>query len=271
MGTESMKKKVISACLGLLTYLSVNTLAFAASNTSLIFIHGANFKANSWDQVQVHLDNKINMVAIDLPGRNDHISPSKATLALAAGMTCKAMAEISGDKILVAHSQGGAVANATLATCPNEAIVKIVYVTSVVPLNDTAVFSMLNKTDKNSYFTGLQYDKEEQLIKIVDVDAMAKNFAHDANQQQLNWIKNQSVDEPSALGSSKVILNEKRFQEIDKYYIFAENDHIISHTTQKKIAKSIELKKSYTLKSGHLPMLTQSKALAALLLKITNS
>jgi hypothetical protein len=64
------------------------------------------------------------------------------------------------------------------------------------------------------------------------------------------------------------MLNEKRYQDIEKYYVFAKNDQIISHATQQKIAKSIDLKGTYTLNSGHLPMLTQSKKLADILLKI---
>lgn len=266
-----MSKKLGSILLGVANYFSINVATIANDDVNLILIHGANFKANSWHQVQNHLTQKVNTVAIDLPGRNDNILPEKATLALAAGVTCKAMASIPGDKILVAHSQGGAVANATLTTCPNESIIKIIYVTSVVPLHGTGVFSMLEKGDKESYFTGLKYDKEDQLIKVTDVDAMAKNFAHDATQQQLNWIRSQSVNEPTALGSSKVTLDNNRFHEVDKYYVFAKNDKIISHATQQKIANSIDLKNSYTLTSGHLPMLTQSESLAAILLKISNS
>ena len=265
-----MKKQLTAFCLGLAVVLSYSTPTLAGTNTSLIFIHGANFKANSWKKVQHHLANKVHSIAIDLPGRNDHILPAKADLALAAGILCKAMAEVSGKKILVAHSQGGAVANAALATCPGEAVDKIVYVTSVSPLLDTNVFSLLAEADKNSYFTGLTYDKKAKLIKITDADAMAKNFAHDANSQQLDWIKKESVDEPSALGGSKAMFNEKRYQAIDKYYVFAKNDKIISYATQQKIAQGINLKGSYTLSSGHLPMLTQSKALADTLLKITN-
>jgi len=263
-----MKNILTGFYLGLATSISLSAPVLAENNASLILIHGANFKANSWEQVQSHLANQVNTVAQDLPGRNDHILPSKANLALAAGVVCKSMSEISGDKILVAHSQGGAVANAVLSTCPKESIRKIVYVTSVAPLNGTKVFSMLAETDKQSYFTGLTYDKETQLIKITDASVMAKNFASDANKEQLAWVKNESIDEPSALGASISMLNEKRYKEIDKYYVFAENDQIISYATQRKIAQGIDLKGSYMLSSGHLPMLTQSKPLADILMKI---
>jgi len=78
-----------------------------------------------------------------------------------------------------------------------------------------------------------------------------------------------SVAESAPVGGSKVTLNEKRFQEIDKYYVFAKNDRIISLASQQSIAQSINLKSSFQLNSGHLPMLTHSQALADVLMSFS--
>jgi len=241
----------------------------AQEQPALVLVHGAHFSANAWQQVQTLVDHRFKSYAIDLPGRNDKITPAMVSLEISAAVLCKSMATIQGDKVLVAHSQGGSIVNASLDLCPEEPITKIIYVTSVAPLNNTEVFSKLSKEDEKNYFTGVTFNENSELLEITNQLSFTKNFAQDANKSQREWLNKNAVAEPASVGGSKVTLNEKRYQEIDKYYIFAKNDRIISLASQHRIAQSINLKSSFQLDSGHLPMLTHSQALADILMNFS--
>jgi hypothetical protein len=51
--------------------------------------------------------------------------------------------------------------------------------------------------------------------------------------------------------------------------VFAKRDQIISLESQQKIANDLDLKASFEIDSGHLPMLTNSQELTNVLIKIS--
>ncbi|MBB1487360.1 alpha/beta fold hydrolase [Oceanospirillum sediminis] len=258
------------------TLLSGMTLSFAMTGTSIaaqpapevIFVHGAHFTAQSWAALQNRLDGQISSHAVELPGRNDQLKPSAVSLDISAASLCQFMAKISGDKMLVAHSQGGAIVNASLGLCPGETITDIVYITAVAPLNKTKVFSLLSEKDDEYYYSGVKYNESSDLLEISDQDNFVATFAQDATASQKKALLEVAVNEPGSVGASKVKLNEDRFNQIDKYYVYAKEDKIISFESQKKIAATLDLKNSYEIDSGHLPMLTRVNQLADILLNI---
>ena len=231
----------------------------------MILVHGAHFTAQSWATLQQRLGSDISSHAVELPGRNDHLKPSAVSLDISAASLCQFMGTISGDKMLVAHSQGGAIVNAALALCPEESITDIVYITAVAPLNKTKVFSLLSEKDDEYYYSGVKYNESSDLLEISDMGNFAATFAQDANAAQKKTLAELAVNEPGPVGASKVKLNEDRFNQIDKYYVYAKEDKIISFESQKKIAATLALKGSYEVDSGHLPMLTKVDQLADIL------
>lgn len=260
----SIKKAVCGA----VAVLAMSTVAEAAAEPTLVLVHGAHFAADAWQPLQNALGDRVKSVAVDLPGRNDNILPASVSLEMSAGMLCKSLGAVEGEKVLVAHSQGGAMVNAALGLCPDESISKLVYVSAVAPLNDTKVFSLLSKEDDQNYFEGVVFDEAAELLKIADPDKFADNFAQDATAEQRRWLKTHAVNEPAPAGGSKMKLDSDRFQQLDKYYVFAERDRIISLPSQQRIAESLKLKATFRLDSGHLPMLTQTDALADILLQV---
>ena len=248
------------------TIISVN--AQAQTNENLLLVHGANFTADSWNGVREQLKGELNTVAVNLPGRQDNFVPSKVSLEISAAKLCSELALLEGDKTVAVHSQAGAVVNAALALCPDPGLTKIVYVTAVSPFNGESAFELLSKQDESNYFSGVSYNKAIGLLEISDSEGFANSFAPKANASQKDWLKNHAVSEPSALGGNKMLLDEAQFKTIKKYYVFAEQDKVISLASQKKIAGRLNLTASYTLDSGHLPMLTHATELAAVLQKI---
>lgn len=257
---------------GMALTLAVSGSATAAQSApEIIFVHGAHFTAQSWEGLQKKLkklDHRIISHAVELPGRNDQLMPSAVSLDISAASLCQFMGTVSGDKMLVAHSQGGAIVNAALALCPGETITDIVYVTAVAPLNKTKVFSLLSEKDDEYYYSGVKYNESADLLEISDIERFSDTFAQDANAAQKKVLRQLAVDEPGPVGASKVKLNQSRFDQIDQYYVYAKQDKIISFDSQKKIAATLNLKASYEIDSGHLPMLTQVDQLAEILMEI---
>jgi len=257
-----MKKLMLAAAVSL---MAAGQSYAGSSEQHIVFVHGAHFTAASWQPVQEQLNGKHSTLAVDLPGRNDSIAAKKVDLALSAGYLCKSIGALSGSKILVGHSQGGAVVNAALNICPDEEISSVVYVTAVAPLDKAKVFGLLSKQDDENYFKGINYNESAKMLEIKSADEFAAVFAQDANQAQRDVMAKDAVDEPATIGSEKMSLNQERFAGIDKYYVFANQDKLISLSSQQKIAESIGVKDSFGVDSGHLPMLTQPARLAAIL------
>ena len=250
---------------------TISTVVQAQEKPTLVFVHGAHFTASAWQPVQQALKNEYPSVAVDLPGRNDKITPNQVSMELSAGSLCQSLGHISGDKILVAHSQGGAIVNAALSVCPKEDIEKIIYVTSVAPLDGEDVFAKLSKADEAHYFQGVHFNEQMELLEISDSEKFANTFAQDASNEERKWLIKSAVAEPAPVGGSKVKLNQQRFKDIEKHYVFANHDQIISIESQNKIADSLKLKSTFTINSGHLPMLTHSKELAKVLVQASSN
>jgi len=238
-----MNSYVKKSLAGLTFCLTSITGAIANTNNSIVFIHGAHFSSDSWQLVQTELtNNEITSYAVNLPGRNDLILPNKISLELSAASLCSFLGTIPNKKMIVAHSQGGAIINASLSFCPEETIEKIVYLTAVAPLNNEGVFTKLNKTDELSYFSGVQYNQQKQLMEISDFEKFSNSFAQDATPKEKNWLLTHSKSEPAPIGEGKMTLSQQPFDSLEKYYIFAKNDQIISLESQKKDSEGFKLK-----------------------------
>ena len=263
--------KTTIAKLSLLTVIASVCAApvLAQPTSTLVFVHGAHFSGSSWASVQAELPVQVSSIAIDLPGRFDSITAAKVSLEISAAALCSSMAKIAGDKVLVAHSQGGAVVNASLNICPTESVTKVVYVTSVSPLQGESAFERLSKEDGENYFRGITYNKETSILEITNTEGFAASFAPKANPQQQAWIKQHAVNEPAALSDTKMQLHQQRFEQLQKHYVFARQDKVISLATQQKVAATMTLAGHYEIDSGHLPMLTHSSELAKILTEIT--
>ncbi|WP_438462885.1 alpha/beta hydrolase [Marinomonas sp. PE14-40] len=262
-------KNIITKLAGALTLsIGFSGALMAQSSPTLVFVHGAHFSGNSWAKVQQKLNSKVTNIAIDLPGRKDNISPDKVSLELSAASLCNSLDKIKGDKVIVSHSQGGAVTNASLGLCPSEEISKLIYVTSVAPLEGEAAFDMLSDLDGKNYFNGVVYDESSTLLNISDATKFADTFAPKANKNQLKWLKKHAISEPSVLAENKLSLDSDRYNTLEKYYVFAKQDQIISLSTQEVIANKLNLTRSFEIESGHLPMLTHADKLAMIIEEI---
>lgn len=261
-----LKKSMLYGALLCSALISTNSQA--ELGPSLLLVHGAHFTAESWRAVETSLDNKVKTMTVNLPGRHGKFIAKHITLELSAAALCTELSKIDGDKIVAAHSQGGAVVNAALALCPDNDLKKIIYITSVSPFNGETAFELLSKQDDKHYFSGINYNKAAGSLEISNLDNFTQAFAPNATSLEKDWLKQHAVNEPSRLGSDSMKLDKEQFSKLKKYYIFAKNDKVISLKSQQKIAARMDITNSFTLDSGHLPMLTHSKELANILSEI---
>ena len=235
---------------------------------SVVFVHGAHLTGSSWSLVQANFA-KLNILShiINLPGSTKPSSPKDVTITYAAQAMCTELKQLSQPLALVVHSQGGAIAHKALTLCDEIQVSNIVYVSAVAPIDGAKPFSLLSKQDEENYFAGVKY--ENGWMKISDKPAFLSTFTDTQSAKLQKMVMTNSVDEPAITGEGKVQLEKAALNEISKSYIYAKNDKIISFESQQRIAQSIGIKNTYTINSGHLPMITQpdelSKAIVAAL------
>ncbi len=243
------------------TPLSAAALSAEQAAATVVFIHGAHLRGSAWQPVATELESaQIASHILDLPGRDNTVTPSSITLNHAAKALCERTNVLPQPQVWVMHSQGGAVAHEALASCNKAEISNLIYVSAVAPIEGAKPFALLNKDDEDNYFKGVTY--KDGWMKITNQAEYVASFTNTQSHSLKAKVWSQSVDEPAVTGEGKVYLNKTKLDAIPKAYVFAKEDKIISYATQQKIAQSIGATKTYSITSGHLPMITQPVALA---------
>ena len=243
------------------TPLSAAALSAEQATATVVFIHGAHLRGSAWQPVATELESaQIASHILDLPGRDNTVTPSSITLNHAANALCERTNALPQPQVWVMHSQGGAVAHEALASCNKAEISNLIYVSAVAPIEGAKPFALLNKDDEDNYFKGVTY--KDGWMKITNQAEYVASFTNTQSHSLKAKVWSQSVDEPAVTGEGKVYLNKTKLDAIPKAYVFAKEDKIISYATQQKIAQSIGATKTYSITSGHLPMITQPVALA---------
>ena len=260
--------KIIALHIVISTCLSFSNPALSATNDSVIvFVHGAHLTANSWQEVALSLKEKgYQSMAVNLPGREDNINPKDITLNSSAKYLCDTINPLNKKITFVTHSQGGAVVNHAQSICPSVEVDRIIYLASVSPLKGEKPFDRLSKEDETNYFKGVGYDENTGLMIINNKDAFVESFSSNSNPSQREAILTSSVSEPAYIADGIVNNDIKKFSAIRKFYIFTEQDKIISMASQVKIEKQLKTIKTSSINSGHIPMITHPDDLVSILL-----
>lgn len=247
----------------LLGFVLLFSVSCATSNSvkpgqkTIVLVHGAHLDGASWNSVKQILEtNHKAVIAPTMPGRDNNKDVDLNTYAQAV---CDQAPENS---IIVGHSQGGAIANQMVGLCADK-ISKIIYVAAVVPLNGERPFDLMEKRDEKAYSKTVVFKKDrvEPRNKRAFLRAMAQDFDYKTT-------KSPAIhSEPTKVSGTVLKFSSEDFDAIPKAYVFAETDQIITPLTQKKYTDRTEFQETYTLVSGHLPMVTKPAALADVILK----
>jgi pimeloyl-ACP methyl ester carboxylesterase len=223
---------------------------------NLVLIQGVHLDASSWDGVKKHLNpEEFTVTVVDRAGRDDK---GPASLRNIAERSC---ALVLGPSTIVAHSYGGAIANAMVGTCPMK-IRGIIYISGVVPLHGEKPFDLMNKTDNLGYSKIVTFGK----FKIIPKEALTFYRIADP------YIPTTALLPPLyaewvSLGAEDVTFDPKVFSGIPKSYIYTEKDPLIGLTTQFQYTSRSGIKNYDGIATGHFPMLSNPEKLTQLITK----
>lgn len=222
---------------------------------NLVLIQGVHLDGYSWKEVQKRLEkNGFTITLVDRAGRDDK---TPASLRNIAERTC---ALVLGPSTLVAHSYGGAIANAMVGTCPMK-IKAIIYVAAVVPLHGEKPFDLMNKTDNANYQKIVTFGQ----FKIIP---RALSFYQGADPSIPASAELPALyAEWKTLGAEDVTFDPKVFSSIPKSYISTEKDPIVSLTTQFQYSSRSGIQNYDGIETGHFPMISNPEKLSKLITK----
>lgn len=244
---------------------SVGAAQSSPKDPTIVFVHGAHLTAASWTKVGLGLKQKgYKSMSVNLPGRDDKTNPKEITLGTSAISLCETVSKVKENVVYVAHSQAGAVVNHALALCPSVNVDSIIYLASVSPLDGEKPFDKLSKQDEEIYYKSVGYDKKTGLMVINDKDVFVKDFSSIEGSVFKEEILSAAVNEPAYIADGVIKLDADTFKAIKKFYIYTENDRIISKASQVAIAKRLATSKTAAIESGHVPMITHSEKLVSL-------
>ena len=107
-------------------------------------------------------------------------------------------------------------------------------------------------------------------MTINDKDSFVSVFTNSVSIAIKDTIMRQAVNEPAIIGEGVVHYNTDYFSTLNKFYIHTKFDKIISIESQEKIASNLDLDKSITIDTGHLPMLSSPALLVSEIENILN-
>jgi len=222
---------------------------------NIVLVHGAFADGSSWSKVIPLLKAQgFNVISVQNPltSLNNDVAAAKRAIAL-----------MNGPVLLVGHSWGGVV----ISEAGNDTrVAGLVYVAAFAPsdgqsLNDatqgmpSAPGSSQIKPDASGFLSLTQKGIHE-------------DFAQDlpAAERELIWIT-QGPWAATALGEK---INQAAWKTKPSWYILASDDRMIDKDLQRAFAQKIKAK-TLTLKTSHVPMLSQPAKVATFIAEAAKS
>lgn len=225
--------------------LAVPALAQSSSKT-VVLVHGAWANGSSWSKVIPLLEEAgLNVVAVHNP---------LSSLAADITNTARVIADQPGPVVLVGHSYGGAVITAAGGA---ENVAALVYVAAFVPEVGQSINAIVEPFPTPEYFPSIHADAAG--FTTWPRDAMAKWFAPDLPADELALVA--ATQAPFFIGSFAETVDVAAYTSKPSWFVVPQDDQIIPAALQEHFVEAIGAKE-VSVKSGHLPMLSQPKAVA---------
>ena len=259
-----MRKSITTAAVILVTAFGAPIQAKTVSPNTIVIVHGAWSSAGDFKDVEAALKKSGNeVITVNLPGHGKDDTPvASLTLQGYVDVVKKAIGTRK-NITLVGHSFGGMVISQTAEQIPGQ-IKKLVYLCAVLPANGENLFS-ISSADKETHIG--QYIQPDEKSGVVGIakEGILDFFAADAPKKTADVLVANFKAEPMGPLATPVALTAANFGKIEKVYIFTEYDHAIGLTLQKSLAKTADIKKTYSLPTSHTPFFSQPGVVAAIL------
>ena len=222
---------------------------------NIVLVHGAFADGSCWTKVIAQLQAKgYNVVAAQNP-----LTSLKDDVAAAK----RAIAQVDGPVLLVAHSYGGMV----MSEAGNDPkVVGLVYVAALVPEEGQ------NANDVNAMMPTTGIEKTFQIsadgFVSLPLKTVSEFFAPDVSAEEKNLIYATQV--PLAAGAGEEKVPNPAWRTKPSWFIVAAQDRVISPDLERYKAKLIKAN-TIELKSSHVPMISQPNKVTDFIIKAAQS
>lgn len=228
----------------------------------IILIHGAWGNAGGWASVVPLLSSHGHSVeALDLPGHGrSAIAPETVGQADYVDHVV-ARVQDGPPAMLVGHSMGGMVIAQVSARVP-ERVTKAVYVAALLPRHGESLLDLIRQQDA----PGLQAAVRPGPAKgttVLDPTA-AMTLFQDATPTQAAAAVSAMGPQSNAAQTDKAILGPD-LNRVPRAYVFCAQDRVVTPALQRQMVRATPCEAEFTLDCGHVPQLTQPRALAEIL------
>lgn len=217
--------------------------------TNVVLVHGAFADGSSWSKVIPLLEARgAHVVAVQNP---------LSSLADDVAATKRVIDAQPGPVVLVGHSWGGVV----ITQAGNDDKVKaLVYVAAFAPDSGVSINDMLKGKPAPAWVSQLQKDSGGFLT--LSTDAIVHQFAQDLPLPEARLVA--ATQGPWFSGCTDDKVTTAAWHTKPSWYVLAEQDHMIDPGLQQVMATQIGATVT-RVKSSHVAMLSQPKAVAAVI------
>lgn len=260
---------LLAACAAPSTTTSTTPIAPTATPAArpVVLVHGAWMDASAWDRVAANLRARgLSVTAVNLPGHGTDTTPPE-TLSL-AGYADAVLAALPKDQAvtLVGHSMAGMVISLVAERAP-ERVGNLVYVAAYLPRSGDSLYT-LSQQDTDSrvgrYWT--QADPKTYSPASIKPEGIVDVFCADCSaDDQRRLVQTHKAEAVPPLGTP-VTLTAERSGRVPRVYVHTLRDNAVSHSLQKRMLEQAGGAQTVvTLDSGHSPMLSRPRELAAVI------
>lgn len=228
-----------------------------------LLVHGAWGAAWEFDKVSELLSNEgHNVIAIDLPGHGENkTNVADVTMNLYVQTVVDVINELNENVILVGHSLAGAIISQVAEIMP-EKIDRLIFIAAMLLKNGDSPLEVMQDDDEGQLLSNTIFSEDGRYATLSE-ETIRSILLNDINDDAYldsiipKFLFNQATEPFMA----KAQLSEERFGSVEKHYIKASIDKVISPAAQEKMLSNWRVDKIVNLKSGHFPLTSMPETL----------
>lgn len=229
-----------------------------------VFVHGAWGEGSEFRDVMelVSSDGK-QVLAPDLPGHGAFSKPiNEVTMDAYVKHVKGVINNIDGKVILLGHSLAGSIISQVAEEIPNK-IESLIYICALFPKDGETAIGLM-QSDENGELLPKVVFSECNSFATLKEDDIRNILLHDADSIQVEkMIPKLSMKQATQPFMAEVHLSGQNFGSVPKYFIRSSLDKVLTLSLQDKMIGNWKVEKVLTLQSGHFPMISMPKELAA--------
>lgn len=231
----------------------------------IILVHGAWGNALSWAAVSPLLKAAGHDVeALDLPGHGRNPPSGEIGQPDYVDHVCARLAD-GPPALLVGHSMGGIVIAQAASRLPAQ-VTACVFVAALLPRDGESLLDLIRQQDAPGVQAYVRPGPVPGTTTLSD-EAPAALFP-DASPRAAAAAMSALSPQPNKAQTDKAQIGPA-LAGVPKAYIHCTEDRVVSYPLQQQMVAATPCEAVFTLECGHVPLLTQPKALSEILLGLT--